>query len=326
MGRRMVRKTERQRTRQNMRPPWKIPQQQRRDTPPLLDGVASVAVLRFTPEGGVLVLGVEDRDKRKARKRKGILVSQVVLPGGRRKHNEGDGKDEMVHITAQKEGLEEMGAKVPLTELLPLALARRVGTGATGRDSFDRELKAGNEVQFPHFVFGCIGDTVEPRQTEDKDACNPRWYSFWDEILVSPEETPWSFDQVTLLTYTLKSLGGFYNDWVWNGWRQDTLPGEVLGNAFFAALLAILKTSPEVDGALRKLEAIDFEASIAARMSDPTKEGKKERAQWYLGYRRGSVPKGKKKGLFIPDSFSPLGDTRTYFEALAALKTEQDGR
>lgn len=326
MGRRMVRKAARREDRQNTRPPWKQTQQKRRDTPPLIDGVASVAILRFTPEGKLMVLGVEDRDKRKARERGGMSRFQVVLPGGRRKHNEGDGREEPVHVTAQKEGMEEMGVKISLAELLPLMVAHRVGTGKNGRDSFDREMEEGEEVQYPHFLFACIGDKVEPIATRDKDASNPKWYSFWEEILIPPAETSWSFDHVTLLTYALKTLGELYGEWVWDGWKQESLPDEIVGNAFFTELTRLLQESPEIDRALQELSDINFFASIAQRIGAATAEGRKMNARWYLGERRDEVPDGKKKGLFMPDSFHPLGDTRTYFDVLAALKMEQNSR
>lgn len=352
MGRRMLRKTEREAKKHQQPPPWKLPQQKRRDSPPLLDGVASVAILRFTAEGTVLVLGVQDNDGRKARQRNGVRQNPVVLPGGRRKHVEGTGREELIHVTAQKEGIEEIGVKIPLTELLPLSVAHRIGTGKTGRDVFDRELNEGEEIQYPHIVFACMGDAIEPGEIKSKETSNPRWNSFWDDILVSPEKTAWSFDHVTLLTYALHSLGKLYEEWVWEDWKQNTLPNEVLGTLFFQKLVVSLQKSSDVSRALERLAKIDFSGSVAARMTHITEitvSNEKERlknlalvhgsttplldltvdgmrrtaAEWYLGNRRYKVRPGQKKGKFMPDSFCPLGDTKTYFEMLDVLKEEE---
>lgn len=352
MGKKMLRRAEREAKKHQQPPPWKLPQQKRRDSPPLLDGVASVAILRFTDDGEILVLGVQDNDGRKARERNGAKQNPVVLPGGRRKHVEGTGREEPIHVTAQKEGIEEIGVKIPLTELLPLSVAHRIGAGKTGRDAFDRELKEGEEIQYPHIVFACMGDAIEPGEIKGKETSNPRWDSFWDDVLVSPEKTAWSFDHVTLLTYALHSLGKLYVEWVWEGWKQNTLPNESLGTLFFQKLAASLQKSAEVSRALEHLARIDFLDSVAMRMThiteitvskekerlktlsavygwttplpDLTADGmRKTAAEWYLGNRRDKVKPGQKKGKFMPDSFHPLGDTKTYFEMLDALKEEE---
>jgi len=256
-----------------------------RDGPPLGDIVASALIFRFSPRWTLEIIGVEDHDPRKSKKRiiKGVHSPFCFcLPGGRQQTDMKSQRKELPHFIARKESQEEAGVSLPLNELLPVLAVRRVGWGKAGRDQFDRERpNDGQVIHFDHFIFVCYGEEVAPGKPREENIKNPAWHPI-EGILDNPL---WSFDHVTLIVATLQVLGGLCERWSSGKWAPEKTRGteeQALGAYFFERLKGPLTKSPEALAALIQYGNTDLLGFVTGRMQE-TRESSEDAALWYLG-------------------------------------------
>src|SRR3989344_573438 len=276
-----------------------------RDGPPLGDMVAATVIFRFsphTPRGQLEILGVEDYDPRKSKRRftnTGVHSSFCLcLPSGRQQTDKQSGGKDAPHLVARKEAQEEAGVSLSLNELFPILVARRVARGETGRDSFDTERSDNSSViYFDHVVFVCCGENIVPGTPREESIRNPAWYSV-EEVLDPQVNQLWSFDHVTLIVATLKILGDMCRRWIRGEWtppeESKNTGEESLGSLFFERLGAQLQKSPEALSAMARFavpgdSGRDFHEvmceSVAQRQTGSPEgpEERREQAKRYLG-------------------------------------------
>ena len=274
------------------KPPRKYTQGQTisRDGPPLGDVVASTLIFRISPQGALEIIGVEDHDPRKSRGRfvKGAhLPFCLCLPGGRQQTNMKSGEKETPHFVARKEAQEEAGIALPFKELFPVLTVRRVGWGKSGRDHFDKERLDGQVIHFDHFIFACYGEKIVPGTPREHNIKNPAWYPI-ETVLDNPR---WSFDHVTLIIATLKTLGDLCERWIHGEWTPDTSrdtekEGEALGTLFFERFAAPLRESSSALDTMIRYTKTDLLWSVAKRMKGDTHPDREESAEWYFGIKK----------------------------------------
>ncbi|MBI3019962.1 MAG: hypothetical protein HYY60_01400 [Parcubacteria group bacterium] len=274
-----------------------------RDGPPLGDMVASALVFRFSLQGTLEILGVEDWDPRKSKRR---FVNGVhspfclCLPNGRQQTDKKSGEKEPPHFVARKEAQEEAGISLPYDELLPVLAVRRVARGETGRDSFDKERpNDGQIIYFDHFVFACFGENIMPGTPREDNIKNPAWHSV-KEVLDPQVNQLWSFDHVTLIAATLTILGDMCRRWSRGEWTPEVSRNtreESLGSLFFPRLAVPLQKSPDALSAMTRFAAHgdsgrDFHDglldAVASRQMG-SREEQREQAEWYLGMKHERV-------------------------------------
>ncbi len=269
-----------------------------RDGPPLGDMVASAVIFRFSPDWKLEVIGVEDWDPRKSKRRfKNGVHSPfcLELPGGRQQTDKKSGKKESPHFVIRKEAQEEAGVSLSYDELFPVLVARRTARGETGRDSFDKERSPddGQIVYFDHFIFACFGENIVPGTPREESIKNPAWHPI-EEVLDPQANQLWSFDHVTLIFATLKILGGMCGQWSRGEWAPEvprkTREGS-LGSLFFPRLAVPLQKSPDALSAMTRFSSPgnsdrDFCESLrdaVAERQQGSPQEQREQAEWYLG-------------------------------------------